>query len=105
MLAASNDERLQLDASALVATGLLRSADEILSTLDQAAVLPLRRQLAIDLLALDSVASADVNGLYFALDALAGQIKALSWCPNPVCQRLYLSMTHPLTWVLSRQSR
>ena len=76
-------QRLQLDASASVASALLRSADEILSSLDQAAVLPLRRQLAIDLLALESTESADVNGLYFALEALAGQIKALSWVPKP----------------------
>jgi len=90
-------QRLQLDASALVATGLLRSADEILSTLDQAAVLPLRRQLAIDLLALDSVASADVNGLYFALDALAGQIKALSWVPKPSLPKAVPVNDTPLT--------
>jgi uroporphyrin-3 C-methyltransferase len=90
-------QRLQLDASALVATGLLRSADEILSTLDQAAVLPLRRQLAIDLLALDSVASADVNGLYFALDALAGQIKALSWVPKPSLPKALPVNDTPLT--------
>jgi len=90
-------QRLQLDASALVATGLLRSADEILSTLDQAAVLPLRRQLAIDLLALESVASADVNGLYFALDALAGQIKALSWVPKPSLPKALPINDTPLT--------
>jgi uroporphyrin-3 C-methyltransferase len=90
-------QRLQLDASALVATGLLRSADEILSTLDQAAVLPLRRQLAIDLLALESVASADVNGLYFALDALAGQIKALSWVPKPSLPKALPVNDTPLT--------
>jgi len=90
-------QRLQLDASALVAKGLLRSADQILSTLDQAAVLPLRRQLAIDLLALESAPSADVNGLYFALDALAGQIKDLSWLPKPSLTTALPSNDTPLT--------
>ncbi|WP_320824918.1 uroporphyrinogen-III C-methyltransferase [Reinekea sp.] len=90
-------QRLQLDASALVAKGLLRSADQILSTLDQAAVLPLRRQLAIDLLALESAPSADVNGLYFALDALAGQIQELSWLPKPSLATALPSNDTPLT--------
>jgi uroporphyrin-3 C-methyltransferase len=90
-------QRLQLDASALVAKGLLRSADQILSTLDQAAVLPLRRQLAIDLLALESTPSVDVNGLYFTLDALAGQIKDLSWLPKPSLTTALPSEDTPLT--------
>jgi len=53
--------------------------------------------LAIDLLALDSVASADVNGLYFALDALAGQIKALSWVPKPSLPKALPVNDTPLT--------
>jgi len=76
-------QRLQLDSSQMVALGLLASADKILSGLDQAAVLPIRRQLAADMLALKSTSSADVNGLYFKLDAISSDLNALTWVPKP----------------------
>lgn len=76
-------QRLQLDADATIAVRMLQAADKILSELDQAAVLPLRRQLAADILSLRSVESADINGLYFQLEAAAGQIRSLDWVPQP----------------------
>lgn len=71
------EQRLQLDSSATVASGLLKAADTILANMDQAAVLPLRRQLAADMLALNSTDSADINGLYFTLEAMAEHIREL----------------------------
>lgn len=79
-------QRLQLDASATIAIGLLKSADEVLASQDQAAVLPLRRQLAEDILALETTSAADVNGFFFSLDAIANQIRDLDWVPQPTLQ-------------------
>jgi uroporphyrin-3 C-methyltransferase len=79
-------QRLQLDASANVAIGLLKTADEIFASLDQAAVLPLRRQVANDILELQTTKAADVHGLYFQLDAIANQIKELNWLPKVTTQ-------------------
>ena len=76
-------QRLQLDARANVAVGLLKSADKVLAGLDQAAVLPLRRQLASDILALQSTAAVDIHGAYFRLEAVADKVKALTWVPKP----------------------
>ncbi|TXR51880.1 uroporphyrinogen-III C-methyltransferase [Reinekea thalattae] len=80
-------QRLQLDSSATMAVRLLKSADSVLAGQDQAAVLPLRRQLAADILALNNVESADINGHYFALEAIADQIRQLEWLPKPAQQQ------------------
>ncbi len=90
-------QRLQLDASAQVAIGLLKSADTIFSGMDQAAVLPLRRQLAQDILALQNTSAADINGHYFALDAVANQVRNLAWLPKPVTQSPIPDEADPLT--------
>jgi len=83
-LARLAQQRLQLDSSASVALGLLNAADTILAGLDQAAVLPLRRQIAKDKLALETTKAADINGHYFLLEAIAGEIKELTWIAKPV---------------------
>jgi uroporphyrin-3 C-methyltransferase len=79
-------QRLQLDASATVAIGLLKTADEIFASLDQAAVLPLRRQIAADILSLQTTKAADIHGLYFQLEAIENQIKELNWLPKTTTQ-------------------
>lgn len=89
------EQRLQLDSSATVASGLLKAADTILANMDQAAVLPLRRQLAADMLALNSTDSADINGLYFTLEAMAEHIRELHWLPKPLNQPELESDTSP----------
>jgi uroporphyrin-3 C-methyltransferase len=91
------NQRLQLDASAVVAVGLLKSADAILSEQDQAAVLPIRRQLAADILSLQSTPAADVNGLFFQLDAVAGEIKEWVWVPKPLTQTAIPENTDPVS--------
>lgn len=94
-LARLANQRLQLDASASIAIGLLSSADLILADLDPAAVLPIRRQIAADVLALQTTAAADVNGLYFQLDAVSEQVKALDWVPKPTLQQSLTEDTEP----------
>lgn len=73
------EQRLELDANSEIAVGMLAAADRILQQLNQAAVLPLRRQLANDILALESTAAVDVNGLYFELEAIATQLREIEW--------------------------
>ncbi|GGX44633.1 uroporphyrinogen-III C-methyltransferase [Saccharospirillum salsuginis] len=76
------ERRLQLDQNAEVALRLLNAADQVLAGLTQAAVLPVRRQIAQDRLALQSVESPDINGLYFRLDAVHETLAALDWTPE-----------------------
>ncbi len=85
-LARLAEQRLHLDKNANVSIGLLTSADTILANLDLAAVLPLRRQIATDVLALQTTPSVDVNGHYFQLDAIGSEIRKLDWLPKPSLQ-------------------
>ncbi|PTY38213.1 hypothetical protein BGP77_17370 [Saccharospirillum sp. MSK14-1] len=75
------ERRLQLDGNAQVALNLLDAADQILADLTAAAVLPVRRQIADDRLALQSIDAPDINGLYFRLDAIDDRLVALQWTP------------------------
>ncbi|MBU2865003.1 uroporphyrinogen-III C-methyltransferase [Reinekea forsetii] len=75
--------RLFLDKNAAVSISLLKSADDILATLDAAAVLPLREQIAKDILALSKAQSIDLNGTYFHLAAIADAVRELTWLPKP----------------------
>jgi len=75
------ERRLQLDGNAQVALNLLDAADQVLADLSAAAVLPVRRQIAEDRLALQSIDAPDINGLYFRLDAIDERLAALQWTP------------------------
>lgn len=75
------ERRLQLDGNAQVALNLLDAADQVLADLSAAAVLPVRRQIAQDRLALQSIDAPDINGLYFRLDAIDERLAGLQWTP------------------------
>lgn len=75
------ERRLQLDGNAQVAHNLLDAADAVLADLTAAAVLPVRRQIAQDRLALESIDAPDINGLYFRLEAIDERLAALQWTP------------------------
>ncbi len=75
------ERRLQLDGDASIAVGLLTAADQVLAGLTEAAVLPVRRQIASDRLALQSVSSVDLNGTYFRLEAITERIASRQWSP------------------------
>lgn len=79
--------RLFLDKDASVSISLLKSADDILATLDAAAVLPLREQIAKDILALNKAKSIDLNGTYFQLAAIADEVRELTWLPQPALKQ------------------
>lgn len=76
------ERRLQLDQNADVAIRLLDAADQVLAGLNQAAVLPVRRQIAQDRLALKSVDTPDLNGLYFRLEAVERTLAEQEWTPE-----------------------
>ncbi len=76
------ERRLQLDQNATVALQLLNAADQVLADLTNAAVLPVRKQIAQDRLALQSVDYPDTNGLYFRLEAVDDALAALDWTPE-----------------------
>ncbi|MGM0983038.1 MAG: uroporphyrinogen-III C-methyltransferase [Pseudomonadota bacterium] len=71
------NQRLQLERDVEGAAALLRTADERLREADNPALMPVRREIASELAALDSVPQVDRSGLYLALNAqqeqLAGQ--------------------------------
>ncbi|WP_280547055.1 uroporphyrinogen-III C-methyltransferase [Halomonas sp. 11-S5] len=71
------NQRLQLERDVEGAAALLRTADARLREADNPALTPVRREIASELAALDSVPQVDRTGLYLALNAqqeqLAGQ--------------------------------
>jgi uroporphyrin-3 C-methyltransferase len=75
------ERRLQLDRDATIAISLLNAADQVLAGLTEASVLPVRRQIAADRLALQSVSDADLNGAYFRLEAISERIASRQWSP------------------------
>lgn len=97
------ERRLQLDANADVALRLVEAADQILSGLTRAAVLPVRRQLARDRLALQAVESVDINGLYFRLSAIGEHVRGLSWTPESTLTPEPLS-EEALSWQAFKES-
>jgi uroporphyrin-3 C-methyltransferase len=97
------ERRLQLDRDATIAISLMNAADQVLAGLTQAAVLPVRRQIAADRLALQSVSSADVNGAYFRLEAIAERIAGSLWVPAARLEPQEQAITE-LSWAAFRDS-
>lgn len=98
------ERRLQLDGDASVAIGLLNAADQVLAGLTEAAVLPVRRQIAADRLALQSVSSVDLNGTYFRLEAIAERIASRQWSPAERLEPQAQSSETDITWQSFRDS-
>ncbi|UYG07911.1 uroporphyrinogen-III C-methyltransferase [Halomonas sp. M4R1S46] len=68
------NQRLQLERDVQGAAALLRTADERLREADNPALMPVRREIASELAALESVPRVDRTGLYLALNAQQEQI-------------------------------
>lgn len=68
------NQRLQLERDVEGAAALLRTADERLEEADNPALVPVRRAIAEELAALDSVPDVDRTGLYLALNAQQEQL-------------------------------
>ncbi|WP_394171601.1 uroporphyrinogen-III C-methyltransferase [Saccharospirillum alexandrii] len=98
------ERRLQLDGDATIAISLLNAADQVLAGLTEAAVLPVRRQIASDRLALQSVGSVDLNGTYFRLEAINERIASRQWSPAERLEPREQSNETPLSWQAFRDS-
>ncbi|SFU92791.1 uroporphyrinogen-III C-methyltransferase [Halomonas korlensis] len=68
------NQRLQLERDVEGAAALLRTADERLEEADNPALVPVRREIAEELAALESVPEVDRTGLYLALNAQQEQL-------------------------------
>ena len=68
------NQRLQLERDVMGAAALLRTADQRLREADNPALVPVRREIASELAALDAVPRVDRTGLWMALDAQQQQI-------------------------------
>jgi len=71
------NQRLQLERDVEGAAALLRTADERLQEADNPALVPVRREIAAELAALDSVPNVDRTGLYLTLNAQQDQLASL----------------------------
>ncbi|MDR5866371.1 uroporphyrinogen-III C-methyltransferase [Halomonas koreensis] len=71
------NQRLQLERDVQGAAALLRTADERLREADNPALLPVRREIASELAALEAVPRVDRSGLYLALNAQQERIAGL----------------------------
>ncbi|QTF92623.1 uroporphyrinogen-III C-methyltransferase [Halomonas sp. BM-2019] len=68
------NQRLQLERDVTGAAALLRTADERLREADNPALVPVRREIASELAALEAVPRVDRTGLWLALNAQQDQI-------------------------------
>ncbi|MCH4564667.1 uroporphyrinogen-III C-methyltransferase [Halomonas sp. EGI 63088] len=68
------NQRLQLERDVQGAAALLRTADDRLREADNPALVPVRREIAAELAALDAVPRVDRTGLWLALNAQQTQI-------------------------------
>src|SRR5690554_3279498 len=68
------NQRLQLERDMMGAAALLRTADDRLREADNPALVPVRREIASELAALEAVPRVDRTGLWMALDAQQRQI-------------------------------
>ncbi len=68
------NQRLQLERDVTGAAALLRTADDRLREADNPALVPIRREIASELAALDAVPRVDRTGLWLSLNAQQQQI-------------------------------
>ncbi|PMR82147.1 uroporphyrinogen-III C-methyltransferase [Halomonas urumqiensis] len=68
------NQRLQLEGDVMGSAALLRTADQRLREADNPALVPVRREIAADLAALDAVPQIDRTGLWLTLNAQQEQI-------------------------------
>jgi len=75
------NQRLLVEQSTIGAQGLLEAADNILQSIDDNGLLPVRDALAKELIALKIADTVDKEGLYLTISALKEQIQALPLIP------------------------
>lgn len=97
------NQRLQLEGDAEGAAALLSSADERLVEADNAALTPVRREIANELAALDAVPRVDRTGIYLALNAQQQRIANLRLSQEIEEQAVTSGIEQPPTGPFMRQ--
>ncbi|MCS2607910.1 uroporphyrinogen-III C-methyltransferase [Halomonas dongshanensis] len=97
------NQRLQLEGDVEGAAALLSSADERLVEADNAALTPVRREIANELAALDAVPRVDRTGIYLALNAQQQRIANLRLSQEIEEQAVTSGIEQPPTGPFMRQ--
>jgi len=71
------NQRVLLEKDVESALAILIAADEALKETDEVAVIPIRKTIASEMLALKSLGEVDVTGAYLKLEALAQQVASM----------------------------
>lgn len=72
------NQRILLEQDVESAVAILLAADQALKETDEVAVIPIRKTIASEMLALNSLGEVDVEGSYLSLEALTEQIAGMS---------------------------
>ncbi|MFT5720455.1 MAG: uroporphyrin-3 C-methyltransferase [Motiliproteus sp.] len=74
-------QRVLMEGNASGALSLLQGADQILKETDDVSIYPVRKALAQDMVALESVPSVDIEGMFLKLNAINAQVDKLRLLP------------------------
>ena len=89
------NQRVLLEKDVESALAILIAADEALKETDEVAVIPIRKTIASEMLALKSLGEVDVTGAYLKLEALAEQVarmdEALMLKESPLAKKTLAS--------------
>lgn len=97
------NQRLQLEGDVEGAAALLRTADQRLADADNPALTPVRREIANELAALDSVPRLDRTGVYLTLNAQQERVAGLRLAQDVEERAVTSSIEQPPTGTFQRQ--
>ncbi len=89
------NHRLVIERSSQGALMLLKAADELVRAHENIDTDMVRQAIAADMMALQSVAKQDINGVYASLSALIKQSKALAYWPDMVTNQSLVTNIKP----------
>ncbi|MFT6916263.1 MAG: uroporphyrin-3 C-methyltransferase [Motiliproteus sp.] len=75
------NQRVLMEGNASGALSLLQGADQILKETDDVSIYPVRKALAQDMVALESVPTIDIEGIFLKLNAINNQVDSLRLLP------------------------
>ncbi|OZG74639.1 heme biosynthesis protein [Hahella sp. CCB-MM4] len=92
------NQRLHMERDYVGSLAILQAADQVLAETKEAAVFPVRKALASEIVSLEAVADVDRQGIYLKLEALIEQIEGLD-------QRLFFQDAPLLTETATEADR
>ncbi len=75
------NQRVLMERNAVGALSLLQGADRILKETDDVSIYPVRKALALDIVALEAIPNVDIEGIYLKLSAINSQVDNLRLLP------------------------